>query len=43
MYNHPYDLPDLQLAHYGIKMNLEVPDICQKDNLLTTVKFRPLT
>jgi hypothetical protein len=35
-------LPDLQLALCGIKMNSEVFEVCQKNNLLPTVKLRPL-
>jgi hypothetical protein len=35
----PYGLPDLQLAHFGTKMHLEVLEVCQKNNLLLTIKF----
>jgi hypothetical protein len=34
------DLPDLQLVFYGIKMNLQVLEVFQKNNLLPTIKFR---
>jgi hypothetical protein len=33
------NLPNLQLAHCGIKMNLEIPKVCQKNNLLRTIKL----
>jgi hypothetical protein len=38
----PRGLPDLHFALCGIKMNLDVPNICEKNNLLLTIKFRPL-
>jgi hypothetical protein len=33
------NLPNLQLAHCGIKMNIEIPKVCQKNNLLRTIKL----
>jgi hypothetical protein len=35
----PYDLPDLQLTPHGFKMNSNVLDVCQKDNIVLIVKF----
>jgi hypothetical protein len=35
-------LSDLQIAPYGIKIKSEVPQVCQKNNLLSTVIFRVL-
>ena len=38
-----YGLLDLQIALCIIKMNSKDPVIYQKNNLVITVKFRPLT
>lgn len=35
-------LPGLQIAQYGIKMNSDITEICQNNNLLLTIKLRPL-
>jgi len=34
-----YDLSNLQLASCGIKINSEVPEVFQKNNLLSTAKI----